>query len=229
VPLVVPEVNAQDVKKHKGIISNPNCSTIQMVVALWPIYKLSKITRIIAATYQAASGAGRSASEELITQTKGLLEGKNIPPKALAQRIAFNIFPHIGGFGEEGYTSEEWKMVNETHKIFHDDKIKISATCARVPVITGHSEAIYIETKKPLSVGEIKEALEKDPGIKVLDSTENKLYPNAFESEGKDEVFIGRIRKDPSVKSGYWLWVVSDNLKKGAALNAVQIAELLIA
>ena len=227
VPLVVPEVNAKDVKKHKGIIANPNCSTIQMVAALWPVYKLSKITRIIAVTYQAASGAGRGAADELINQTKDVLEGKGVSPKALPQRIAFNVFPHIGGFGEEGYTSEEWKMVYETRKIFHDDKIKISATCARVPVATGHCEAVYIETKKPLKVDDIRYAIKNAPGLKLLDSPKDKLYPNAFESEGKDEIFIGRIRRDPSVESGYWFWIVSDNLIKGAALNAVQIAELL--
>ena len=228
VPLVVPEVNPGDAKKHKGIISNPNCSTIQLVVALWPIYKLSKITRIVTATYQAASGAGRSAADELINQTKDVLDGKDATPKALSQRIAFNVFPHIGGFGEEAFTSEEWKMVKETHKIFHDDKIAISATCVRVPVVTGHSEAVYIETKKPLKVDDIRNARKESPGLKLLDSPKDNIYPNAFESEGKDEVFVGRIRKDPSVKSGYWLWVVSDNLRKGAALNAVQIAELLL-
>ena len=227
VPLIVPEVNPNDVKKHKGIIANPNCSTIQMVAALWPIYKLSKITRVIASTYQAASGAGRSAADELINQTRDVLEKKQASPRAFPQRIAFNVFPHIGAFTEEAYTSEEWKMVRETHKIFQDDKIKISATCARVPVVTGHSEAVYIETKKTLKVDQIKKALREAPGIKVLDSPEDKIYPNAFDSEGKDEVFVGRIRRDPSAKNGYWLWIVSDNLKKGAALNAVQIAELL--
>jgi len=227
VPLIVPEVNPEDAKKHKGIIANPNCSTIQMVAALWPIYKISKITRVIASTYQAASGAGRSAADELISQTRDVLEKRQASPKAFPQRIAFNVFPHIGAFGEEAYTSEEWKMARETHKIFHDDKIKISATCARVPVVTGHSEAVYIETKKTLKVNQIKEALREAPGIKVLDSPEDKIYPNAFDSEGKDEVFVGRIRRDPFAKNGYWLWIVSDNLKKGAALNAVQIAELL--
>jgi len=228
VPLIVPEVNPEDAKKHKGIIANPNCSTIQMVVALWPIYKLSKITRVIASTYQAASGAGRSAADELINQTRDVLEKKQASPRAFPQRIAFNVFPQIGAFDEEAYTSEEWKMVRETHKIFHDDKMKISATCARVPVVTGHSEAVYIETKKTLKVDQIKEALREAPGIEVLDSPEDKIYPNAFDSEGKDEVFVGRIRRDPSAKNGYWLWIVSDNLKKGAALNAVQIAELLM-
>jgi len=228
VPLVVPEVNPGDAKKHKGIIANPNCSTIQLVAALWPIYKLSKITRIITATYQAASGAGRSASDELKNQTRDILNNKEVKPQALPQRIAFNVFPHIGGFGEAGYTSEEWKMVKETHKIFHDSKIKISATCARVPVVIGHAEAVYIETAKPLQVDRIRYAIKKAPGLKLLDSPQDKVYPNAFESEGKDEVFIGRIRKDPSVKKGYWLWVVADNLRKGAALNAVQIAELLV-
>jgi aspartate-semialdehyde dehydrogenase len=228
VPLIVPEVNPDDAQHHKGIIANPNCSTIQMVVALWPIYKLSRITRIIAATYQAASGAGRSAAEELLRQTGDVLADKKVSPKALPQRIAFNVFPHIGGFGEEDYTSEEWKMVRETHKIFHDREIKISATCARVPVVTGHCEAVYLETERSLPVNDIRKALEEAPGITVLDVPKDAVYPNAFESEGRDDVFVGRIRRDPSVPNGYWLWVVSDNLKKGAALNAVQIAELLI-
>ncbi|PIU41126.1 MAG: aspartate-semialdehyde dehydrogenase [Candidatus Omnitrophica bacterium CG07_land_8_20_14_0_80_42_15] len=249
VPLVIPEVNPEDAnpvrdfflsrhregisngaKKHKGIIANPNCSTIQMVVALSPIYKLSKITRVIVSTYQAASGAGRSAADELVQQLKDITSGKQAAaPKVLPQRIAFNVFPHIGSFAEENYTSEEWKMVKETHKIMHDDNIKISATCARVPVITGHSEAVYIETEKPIKVEKIREVLEKAKGIKVLDDPLKNIYPNAFESEGKYDVFVGRIRRDPFVKNGYWLWVVSDNLLKGAALNAVQIAELLIA
>lgn len=227
VPLVVPEVNPQDIKKHKGLIANPNCSTIQMVVALWPIYSLSKIKRVIVCSYQAASGAGRRAVDELFDQTKDFLKNKKIKPEYLPSQIAFNVFPQIGGFGKLDYTSEEWKTVFETRKILHDKTIKISATTVRVPVKTGHSEAIYLETKKPLGVDRVRKALSKAPGVKVLDRPGRNLYPIPIESEGRDEVFVGRIRKDPFVKNGLWLWVVSDNLRKGAALNTIQIAELL--
>ena len=228
VPLVVPEVNPKDAKKHKGIISNPNCSTIQMVVALWPIHKKLKIKRIIVSTFQAASGAGRNAVKELFQQTKELLEGKKVKPQALSHRIGFNVFPHIGGFNEDLYTSEEVKTIKETHKIFHDSGIKITSTCVRVPVATGHSEAVYIETAKGMSVEKLRQLLKKSPGIEVIDEPKNGKYPNPVYAEGKDAVYVGRIRKDPYVKNGFWLWVVSDNLRKGAALNAVQIAELLI-
>lgn len=228
VPLVVPEVNPKDVKKHKGVIANPNCSTIQMVVPLWPIHKKLGIKRIIAATYQAASGAGRGAVNELIAQTKDVLEGKKVTSSALPQRIAFNVFPHIGGFKEELYTTEEWKTVRETHKIFHDQSIKITSTCVRVPVVTGHSEAVYIETKKGISVDKLRELLGKSPGVEVIDDPHSGRYPLAVFAEGKDPVYVGRVRRDPFVKNAYWLWIVADNLRKGAALNAVQIAELLI-
>jgi len=229
VPLVVPEVNPKDAKSHKGIIANPNCSTIQMVVALWPIHKKLGIKRIIASTFQAASGAGRGAVNELMAQTKDMLEGKkDIIASALPQRIAFNVFPHIGGFQEDSYTSEEWKMVRETHKIFHDKKIKISATCVRVPVVNGHSETVYIETKKGISVEKLRELLRKSPGVEVIDDPASGKYPLATYADGKDSVYVGRVRKDPFVKNAYWLWIVSDNLRKGAALNAVQIAEKLL-
>ncbi|MCK5138553.1 MAG: aspartate-semialdehyde dehydrogenase, partial [Thermodesulfovibrionia bacterium] len=228
VPLVVPEVNAADVKNNKGIISNPNCSTIQMVLALHPIYKLSRIKRVIANTYQAASGAGQSASDELYNQTAEFLDGKDLTIKAFSKRIAFNVIPQIGSFGELDYTTEEWKMVYETHKILHDDNIKISATTVRVPVKTGHSESIYIETEKPLLVDEVRTALNAQSGIKVVDDINSLQYPMPYESEGTDDVFVGRIRKDPYVPEGLWLWVTADNLRKGAALNAVQIAEALI-
>lgn len=228
VPLVVPEVNPKDVKKHKGIIANPNCSTTQMAVALWPIHKKLGIKRVIAATYQAASGAGRGAVDELIAQTKDVLEGKRAVPSALPQRIAFNVFPHIGGFEEELYTTEEWKTVRETHKIFHDKSIKITSTCVRVPVVTGHSQAVYIETKKGIPIDRLRELLRNSPGIEVIDDPHNGRYPLAVFAEGKDPVYVGRIRKDPFIKNAYWLWIVADNLRKGAALNAVQIAELLI-
>ena len=257
VPLVVPEVNAKDVRKQKGIIANPNCSTIQMVVALWPIYKKAGIKRVVVTTLQAASGAGRGAVEQLKDETVSLLASwpviqlngqtgkwfgkltipRTIPSEvegpangqtSLPQQIAFNVFPHIGSFGECEYTTEEWKLVRETHKIMHDDKIKISATTVRVPVRTGHSEAVYIETKKEISAGQVRDVLSNSEGIKVIDQPKDNLYPLPIDAEGKDEVFVGRIRKDPFVKNGLWLWVVADNLRKGAALNAVQIAESLI-
>jgi len=234
VPLVVPEVNAKDVKKHKGIIANPNCSTIQMVIALWPIYKKVGIKRVIATTFQASSGAGRGAVEQLKQELNELhskgyqdISVSGYQGKALPQQLAFNVFPHIGSFSEGDYTNEEWKLVKETHKIMHDDKIKITATTIRVPVRTGHSEAIYIETKKPISTEAARNILSKSPGIIVMDEPRNNLYPMPKDCEGKDEVFVGRIRKDPFVKNGLWLWVVADNLRKGAATNAVQIAELL--
>jgi len=234
VPLVVPEVNSADIKKHKGVIANPNCSTIQMVVALWPIHRQIGIEKIVVTTLQASSGAGRGAVEQLNEETSLISSGgfKNVHVKAnnksMSQQLAYNVFPHIGGFGKDDYTSEEWKLVKETHKIMHDDKIKISATTVRVPVRTGHSESVYIETKKAIEADKLKELLSKSPGIIVMDDPKKNVYPMPKDSEGKDEVFVGRIRKDPSVKNGFWLWVVSDNLRKGAALNAIQIAEDLI-
>jgi aspartate-semialdehyde dehydrogenase len=231
VPLVVPEVNPKDVKKAKkrGIIANPNCSTIQMVVALAPIHKLYKIKRVIVSTYQAASGAGSKAVDELFNQTKAVLDNEvAIKPEALPKRIAFNVFPHIGGFADCDFTSEEWKMVKETHKIMHSEKIAVSATTVRVPVKTGHSEAIYIETKRPIDIDEVKRTLAQSPGIKIIDDVKNCVYPLPINAEGKDEVFVGRIRRDPYNQKGMWLWVVADNLRKGAATNAVQIAELLV-
>ncbi len=234
VPLVVPEVNAEDVKHHKGIIANPNCSTIQMVVALWPIYKKAGIKRLIVTTLQASSGAGRLAVEQLKEEISMIasaghkdLEAK-VENKFLPHQLGYNVFPQIGSFAECDYTNEEWKLVNETRKIMHDKKIKVSATCVRVPVRTGHSESVYIETAKPLEPGKARGILSKAPGVIVMDEPENNLYPMPKDIEGKDEVFVGRIRRDPFIKNGLWLWIVSDNLRKGAALNAVQIAELLI-
>jgi len=247
VPLVIPEVNSKDIKKHKGIIANPNCSTIQMVVALWPIYKKFGIKRAIVTTLQASSGAGRGAVEQLKEETVSLLAswpvlqldrqtghlpaGRQEPANrqtVLPQQLAFNVFPHIGGFSDYDYTNEEWKLVKETHKIMHDAQIKISATCVRVPVRTGHSESIYLETKKPISLKQARRVFSCTPGIILIDEPGNNLYPMPKDVEGKDEVFVGRIRKDPFVKNGLWLWVVADNLRKGAATNAVQIAEALI-
>lgn len=234
VPLVVPEVNAKDVRKHKGIIANPNCSTIQMVVALWPIYQKAGIKRIIVTTLQASSGAGIGAVEQLRQETQSIDAGgyKNlhvsIQDKALPQQLSFNVFPHIGSFSECDYTNEEWKLVHETHKIMHNSKIKISATTVRVPVRTGHSESIYIETEKPIGPDRVRAILQKAPGVVVVDDPGKDLYPMPKDAEGKDEVFIGRIRQDCFVKNGLWLWAVADNLRKGASLNAVQIAECLI-
>jgi len=234
VPLVVPEVNAKDVKKHKGIIANPNCSTIQMVVALWPIYKKAGIKRVIVTTLQASSGAGKSAVEQLKEENSKIAQGGyadikvKLDNKAMPQQLAYNVFPHIGGFSDSDYTSEEWKLVKETHKIMHDDNISISATTVRVPVRTGHSEAVYIETDKNIALEEVKAVLSKSAGIILADDPQNNLYPMPKDAEGRDEVFVGRVRKDPFVKNGLWLWVVADNLRKGAATNAVQIAECVI-
>jgi aspartate-semialdehyde dehydrogenase len=234
VPLVVPEVNGSDVKKHKGIIANPNCSTIQMVVALAPIHKKVGIKRIIVTTLQASSGAGKSAVEQLNEEVSNIAGGgfgsvhAQAQNKSMPQQLAYNVFPHIGGFVEDDYTSEEWKLVKETHKIMHDAKIKVSATTVRVPVRTGHSESIYIETAKPISPDAVKKLLSKSPGIILVDDAKKGLYPMPKDVEGRDETFVGRIRRDPFVKNGLWLWVVADNLRKGAATNAVQIAEELI-
>lgn len=234
VPLVVPEVNGKDVKKHKGIIANPNCSTIQMVVALAPIHKKLGIKRVIVTTLQASSGAGKNAVDQLKEETAQIAAGGfnnihvDLPNKSMAQQLAYNVFPHIGGFTDDDYTSEEWKLVKETHKIMHCDKIKVSATTIRVPVRTGHSESVYIETVKPVSADKVKALLAKAPGVVLVDDPKKNLYPMPKDAEGRDETFVGRVRKDPYVKNGLWLWVVADNLRKGAASNAVQIAEELI-
>lgn len=234
VPLVVPEVNAKEIKKHKGIIANPNCSTIQMVVALEPIYKKYGLKRVIVTTLQAASGAGRSAVEQLKAEVQAIAACgcENVDAdgveRSMPQQLAYNVFPQIGGFSEDDYTSEEWKLVRETHKIMNDAKIKVSATTVRVPVRTGHSESVYIETAKQADPLQVKSLLARSPGVAVIDNPAKGLYPMPKDSEGRGEVFVGRIRRDPYVKNGLWLWVVSDNLLKGAALNAVQIAECLI-
>ena len=234
VPLVVPEVNAADAKKHKGIIANPNCSTIQMVVALNPIHKKVGIKKVIVTTLQASSGAGKGAVEQLKEEISLIAQGGfgnvhvNAQNKSMPQQLAYNVFPHIGSFVELDYTNEEWKLVKETHKIMHAPKIKISATTVRVPVRTGHSESIYIETAKPITAEKARDILKKAPGIVLMDDPKNNLYPKPKDSEGKDETFVGRIRQDAFAKNGLWLWVVADNLRKGAATNAVQIAECLI-
>jgi len=234
VPLVVPEVNPDDIKKHKGIIANPNCSTIQMVVALNPIHKKFRIRKIIVTTLQASSGAGRGAVDQLKEETSLIVQGacKNVhvaaQNKSMPQQLAYNCFPHIGTFVEGDYTNEEWKLVRETHKIMHAPEIKISATTVRVPVRTGHSESVYIQTAKPITAQQTRKVLGKAPGIVLIDKPKENLYHMPKDVEGKDGTFVGRIRQDAFNKKGLWLWVVADNLRKGAATNAVQIAECLI-
>jgi len=228
VPLVVPEVNPEDIKWHKGIIANPNCSTIQTVVALYPLHKVNPIKRVIADTYQAVSGTGSAAVEELTVQAKQVLEGQTVIPHVYPHQIAFNVLPEIDVFLDNGYTKEEWKLVEETRKIMHADDIVISATCVRVPVFTGHSVAIHIEFSQPMSPDEARRILAQAPGIKLLDDTAISLYPQPWSVAGTDEVFVGRIHRDASHPNGLVIWVVADNLRKGAALNAVQIAEEII-
>ena len=231
VPLVVPEVNPDDVTWHKGLIANPNCSTIQMVVALKPIYDISRVTRVVVSTYQAVSGTGRAAIRELDAQARAWAGGQALPaPEAYPKQIAFNVLPHIGGFNEHGYTSEEWKMIVETHKILHDDTIKITATTVRVPVFNCHSESVYVETERPISAEDALEALRSAPGIVVVDDlgAKDRPYPTPLEVSGQDATYVGRVRKDPFVENGLSFWVVADNIRKGAATNAVQIAEELV-
>jgi aspartate-semialdehyde dehydrogenase len=230
IPLVVPEVNPDAIAgfSTRGIIANPNCSTIQMVVALKPIHDAAGIERINVATYQAVSGAGRSALEELVRQTTRLLNGRPLELEGKAKQIAFNAVPHIDVFQENGYTKEEMKMVWETQKILGDPDIRVNATAVRIPVFYGHSEAINIETRDRISAAEVRELLESAPGIEVLDGTATGEYPTAVtESAGHDPVYVGRIRDDISHPRGINLWVVADNIRKGAALNSVQIAEIL--
>ena len=225
IPLVVPEVNVEDIKLHKGIIANPNCSTIQMVVALYPLHKINPIKRIVASTYQAVAGTGLAAMEELTTQAKSVLEGQNIIPHVYPHQIAFNLLPEIDVFLDSGYTKEEQKMVEETRKIMHADSIAVSATCVRVPVFIGHSEAINVEFTNPIGPDEARHILAGAPGVRVLDDPSVSLYPQPWLAAGSDDVYVGRIRTDISQPNSLVMWVVSDNLRKGAALNAVQIAE----
>ncbi len=229
VPLVVPEVNPDDVDWNRGIIANPNCSTIQMVVALKPIHDHARIKRIVVSTYQAVSGTGLKAIEELGIQVKDLVQERPISQrKVYAHQIAFNALPHIDVFLPNGYTKEEMKMVNETRKIMGDDAIGVTATTVRVPVYHGHSESVNIETEKKISADKVRELMKNAPGVIVEDDPARNLYPLAINAAGKDEVFVGRIREDESIPNGINMWIVSDNIRKGAALNAVQIAELLI-
>jgi len=229
VPLVVPEVNPQAIGQFekRGIIANPNCSTIQMVVALKPLHDLARIRRVVVATYQSVSGAGREAMDELFNQTRGIYVNDPIKKEQFTKQIAFNCIPHIDIFMDDGSTKEEWKMSAETCKILDPD-IKVTATCVRVPVFIGHAEAVNVEFERPLSAAAASAALKAAPGIIVIDHRADEGYVTQIESAGEDAVYVSRIRRDPTVANGLNLWVVSDNLRKGAALNAVQIAEVLI-
>jgi aspartate-semialdehyde dehydrogenase len=230
IPLVVPEVNAKEIANYKirGIVANPNCSTIQMVVALKPIHDAARIKRVVVSTYQSVSGAGRKAMEELSQQVAALFNGKEIEKVKFPHQIAFNCIPHIDLFMDGGYTKEEWKMIEETRKILGEPNLPITATTVRVPVFCSHSEAVNVETYVKLSANEARRILREAPGVIVADEPENNVYPMAIDAAGKDATFVGRIREDKSIANGLNLWVVSDNLRKGAALNAVQIAEILI-
>ncbi|MFA4981779.1 MAG: aspartate-semialdehyde dehydrogenase [Candidatus Omnitrophota bacterium] len=228
VPLVVPEVNPGKIKENKGIIANPNCSTIQMVVALWPIHKAAKIKRIVVTTFQSVSGAGQKKINELWEQSEVFLARKKVKPVEFPYQIAFNLIPQIDVFLDDGYTKEEVKMVNETRKIMGDDSIRVNATCVRVPVFYAHSESVNIETDRHITADEARAMLSKSPGVKVMDDPAKGSYPMPVYGEGKDDTFVGRIRQDESVDNGLSMWVVSDNIRKGAALNAIQIAEVLI-
>ena len=230
IPLVVPEVNPEAIAQYKnrGIIANPNCSTIQMVVALKPIHDAARIKRIVVSTYQAVSGTGKKAIEELTLQTRAILDSREPVVKVYPHQIAFNCLPHIDVFLENGYTKEEMKMVNETKKIMNDPSIAVTATTVRVPVFYAHSESINIETEKKITAEEVRNLLAAAPGVKVVDDPGFKIYPLAIDAAGKDDTLVGRIREDESIPNGINMWVVSDNIRKGAALNAVQIAEILI-
>ena len=229
VPLVVPEVNADAVAgvRRRNIIANPNCSTAQLVVALKPLHDRAKITRVVVSTYQSTSGKGKAAMDELFTQTKGIYVNNSPTPDVFPKQIAFNVIPQCDVFMEDGYTKEEWKMMAETKKIL-DPKIKLTATCVRVPVFVGHSEAVNIEFENPITDDEAREILREAPGVLVIDKREDGGYMTPVECVGEFATFVSRIRVDPTVENGLALWIVSDNLRKGAALNAVQIAELLL-
>ena len=228
VPLVVPEVNPQDLKWHKGIIANPNCSTIQMVVVLKPIHDAARIKRVVVTTFQSVSGTGKKAMEELMQQTADLLNFRQVKASVYPHQIAFNCIPHIDSFLENGYTKEEMKLANETRKIMGDDSIKITATAVRVPVFRCHSESLNVETEKKLTADEARAVLSAAPGVVIYDAPGKNIYPLPVDVADKDETYVGRIREDESAENGINMWIVADNLRKGAALNAVQIAEHLI-
>jgi len=229
VPLVIPEINSEDVDWHRGIISNPNCATIIMCVPLKPIYDYAGVKRIIVSTYQAASGAGIKGIAELEEQIRCYVENQPIPePKTFTYPIAFNAIPHIDVFMEQDYTKEEWKMYHETQKIFHDHELKITTTSVRIPVMRSHSESILLETRKKITPDEVRDLLAKAPGVKVCDDPSKNLYPMPIFTQGQDFIYVGRIRQDTSSDTGVWMWACGDQLRKGAATNAVQIGEVLI-
>jgi aspartate-semialdehyde dehydrogenase len=228
VPLVVPEVNAEDLRHHRGIVAIPNCTTTPLVMALHALRQVTAIERVTVASYQAVSGTGRAAMDELTEQSRAALEGREYPPKAYPHPIAFNVLPQVDSFLDNGYTREEWKMLNESRKILHLPDLPVSATCVRVPVQLGHSEAVHVETARAVTPQEFRRLLAEMPGVKVLDNPAKNEYPMPLMLEGTDEVWVGRIRQDASHPRGLAFWVVSDNLRKGAALNAIQIAETLI-
>jgi len=229
VPLVVPEVNPQAAAAHRGIIANPNCTTILMTVAVWPLHQVRAVQRLIAATYQSASGAGARAMEEVKNQAQAILQGETPETEIFPYPLAFNLFPHNSPLNQLGYCEEEMKMVNETRKIFGASQLRITATCVRVPVLRAHSEAINLEFEQPLSVDEAREILSQAPGVRVVEDWEANYFPMPIEATGQDEVLVGRIRQDISHPCGLELWLCGDQIRKGAALNAVQVAELLVA
>ncbi|MCH7828579.1 aspartate-semialdehyde dehydrogenase [Patescibacteria group bacterium] len=228
VPLVVPEVNGDDLDQHEGVISIPNCSTTPLVMTLWPLHRQNPVRRVVVATYQSVSGTGAAAMAELSEQSREVLAGKPAVPKQYPHQIALNLIPHIGSLGEDGYYSEEVKMRQETQKIMHEPDVAFAATCVRVPVQVSHSEAVFVEFQRPMTPEEARDILTGAPGISVVDDPSNAVYPMPIDAAGHDEVFIGRIRRDTSHPNGLAMWIVSDNLRKGAATNAVQIAEELV-
>ena len=228
VPLVVPEVNAEDIKKHKGIIANPNCSTIIMNVPVWPLHQANPILRIVVTTFQSVSGTGSAAIEELTNQSKGVLSGQSVVPHVYPHQIAFNVLPQIDVFLDNAYTKEEWKMVEETRKIMHTEDVLVSATCVRVPVFISHSEAVNVEFTNSISPDDARRILAQAPGVRVLDDPAISLYPHPWMAAGTDDTFVGRIRRDVSQSNSLVMWIVADNIRKGAALNAVQIAEEMV-
>ena len=229
VPLVVPEINPGDLHDHHGIIASPNCTTTPMVMALKPLNEANPAKRIVAASYQSVTGTGASAGEELLAQSRDVLDGKAALMNVYPHQIAFNVLPHVEEFLENGYTTEEMKMQNETRKILHAPDLKVSTTCVRVPVMVSHAEAINVEFTDPISPGEVREILSTMPGVRVVDDPQANVYPMPVQSEGEDDVFVGRIRKDISLDNGIAMWLTCDNLRKGAALNAIQIAEEMLA
>ena len=230
VPLVVPEINPEMIKEHKGIIANPNCSTIIGITPLWPLHKINPIKRMVVSTYQAVSGAGAQAMEELKTQTREYLDGQTVTKKAFIHQCAFNVFSHNSDIDEDGYNVEEMKLVHETHKIFNDDSIAITCTCVRVPVLRAHCESINLEFTNPITPEEVTEIISKAPGVKVVDDRVNNYFPMPLDASGKDDILVGRIRRDFSIAGdcGINMFLSGDQIRKGAALNAVQIAELLV-